>query len=458
MSRSRIFLLLCTGLTLCTGFVFHSSLQAADLFDRDPINYLTSTPNDPVARIQAELDAGQRQLKYDPQQGYLPALLEALEIPVSSQGLVFSKTSLQQRFISPESPRAIYFNDDTYVGWIPHAKVLEISTVDPKLGGIFYTLDQREADAPILERKTHECLQCHSTSHTRDVPGHLVRSVFATKTGRVNFGMGTHLVDDQTPFDDRWGGWFVTGTHGTAKHLGNNFVETVNDDDTEFDAATGSNIKDLSPFLNTERYPSPHSDIVALLVLEHQTQMHNALTQANYYGQLALHDETLIKSMLAQSSVNESGDAADNAPIEEYERSESIQRRIDNAARRLVQALLFKGSAPFTSPIMGTSDFAKEFVAQGPFDSEGRSLRQLDLQNRILKYPCSYLIYSDAFDKLPAPVKESAYQQLWDILTERNKDDDYAHLDSDQRQAILEILQQTKTDLPPYWKKAGSDS
>ncbi|MEZ6046612.1 MAG: hypothetical protein R3C11_13770 [Planctomycetaceae bacterium] len=423
-------------------------VRAEDLYDREPINYLTATPDDPISRLQDNIDNGKVKLQYEPEQGYLKSVLEALEVPVSSQGLVFSKTSLQQRFISAFTPRAVYFNDDTYIGWVQHGTVLEISTVDPHLGGVFYTLPQEEVEQPRFKRQTHECLQCHATHNTRDVPGHLVRSVFATRQGRVNFGMGTHRLDDQTPFQNRWGGWYVTGQHGALEHLGNNFVTAANESDDEFNRAGGSNITDLSTFFNVERYLTPHSDLVALLVLEHQTQMHNILTQSHYYGQFALRDEEIIKTMVDQLN------ASNKETQEVYVRTESIQRRIDNAAERIVQSLLFVKAIEFENPVSGTSSFTAEFNQRGPVDSQGRSLRTLDLEKRLFKYPCSFLIYSSAFDSLPAPVLESVYRQLWEVLTNQNQSEEFAHLDSETRQAILNILLETKNGLPPYWREA----
>ncbi|MCA9039899.1 MAG: hypothetical protein KDA65_06065 [Planctomycetaceae bacterium] len=444
MSRLALFCFLISGLML-------PSLYAEDLHDREPINYLTTPPQDPIAHLQAELESGKKQLAYDQDKGYLPALLSALEVPQNSQSLVFSKTSFQQRLIHSQNPRAIYFNDDVYIGWVPTGDVLEISAVDPQLGAVFYILSQEQTDAPRFQRKNHECLQCHATSNTRDVPGHLVRSVYTTRSGRVNFGMGTFRVDDRTPFENRWGGWYVTGTHGTAVHMGNNFVSSVNEDDTDFDRTKGANIQELSSFFNVDRYLTPHSDIVALFVLEHQTQMHNVLTQANYYGKLALHDEAIIKSMLEQ---NAEVSSESNVP-QEYQRSDSIQRRIDNAAKRVVQSLLFCNEMKWEAPVTSESSFTPDFVTQGPFDIQGRTLRELDLQQRLFKYPCSFLIYSAAFAELPSPVLESTYRQLWEVLQGENQDEAYSHLDAASRQAILEILRATKTDLPPYWKEAG---
>jgi hypothetical protein len=117
-----------------------------------------------------------------------------------------------------------------------------------------------------------------------------------------------------------------------------------------------------------------------------------------------------------------------------------------------LQYLLFRGEAPITQKIAGTSGFAEQFSSRGPRDERGRSLRDLDLERRVFKYPCSYLIYSEAFDALPDPIRNHVWQRLWVILNGEDTSGDYSHLSSDDRQAILEILRATKQGLPDYWK------
>ena len=126
--------------------------------------------------------------------------------------------------------------------------------------------------------------------------------------------------------------------------------------------------------------------------------------------------------------------------------------RVDGAAEQLFKYMLFCDEVRLTDPIHGTSGFAEEFARRGPFDKKGRSLRDFDLRTRLFKYPCSYLIYSPAFDGLPASVKERTYRRLWDVLTGKETGKDYAHLSPADRQAIKEILIDTKPGLPEYWK------
>ncbi len=413
-----------------------SGAALGDEYDEPPIRYRDTQAVDPVARLKAKVDSGEVKLKYDEQRGYLPAVLEALEIPVDSQMLVFSKTSLQLRRISPKAPRAIYFNDDVYLGYCQSGDVLELSAADPQLGTVFYTISQFPAEKAQIERSNDRCLICHSSSRTDNVPGHLVRSLFVDNTGQPIFSAGSQSVDHTTPLEKRWGGWYVTGTHGEQKHLGNLLVpKGVRPYD--IDNANGQNVVKLDDQFDVGHYLVPHSDIVALMVLEHQTLVHNRLTKANFATRQALDYEAKLNEAL--------GEPADN-------RFESTTRRIQRAGDDLIEALLLVNETQLTEPIVGTSGFTERFSKQGPFDQQGRSLRQLDLTKRLFKYPCSYLIYSESFDKLPDEVLQYVWQKMWDILTAENPPEDFKHLSAEDRQAILEIIRDTKPNLPDYWQ------
>lgn len=409
---------------------------ASDPFELPPIEYSTATPGNAVARLQERIDKGQVSLDYDQRLGFLPALLEELEIPVESQTLVFSKTSLQRHRISPATPRAVYFNDDVYVGFCQKGDVLEVSVADPQLGAVFYTVDQTTSDKPQFLRETHRCLLCHASSRTDHVPGHLVRSLFVDAQGMPIFSAGSTSVDHTTPFEKRWGGWYVTGTHGDQKHVGNLVVRSRGNPH-EIDNTAGQNKTDLSGEANLQAYLSPHSDIVALMVLEHQTLTHNVLTQANFSARQALHSEAAMNRALGNA---------------EGERLESTTRRIGNAASRVVDAFLFVDEAKLTAPIRGTSGYAEHFASRGPNDKQARSLRQFDLQTRMFRYPCSYLIYSESFDALPTELRDAVYTRLWEVLSGGDTTEKYAHLSPEDRQAIIEILRETKTNLPDAWK------
>lgn len=412
-----------------------ASVPAADEFDRPPINYRDSTPDNCISRLQAGLDSGLQTLTFDTEHGYLKAVLASLSVPVESQMLVFSKTSLQRHRISPRTPRALYFNDDVYVGYCQSGDVLEVSAVDSQLGTVFYTLDQESSDEPRFERRVDNCLICHSSSRTGGVPGHVVRSLFVDAGGQPLFSAGSRSVDHTTPMKDRWGGWYVTGTHGSQSHVGNLITHTKRVSEP-VDNSQGHNVEDLSARFRVNRYLTPHSDIVALMVMEHQTLVHNRLTNAGHETRKALHYEQTMNEALG----NEPG-----------HRLESTTRRIHSAGDDLVEALLLVDEAPLSSAIRGTSGYAELFVKSGKRDKQERSLRDFDLNTRLFRYPCSYLIYSEAFDTLPAEMREYVWHRLWEVLTSEEPDKKFAYLSSTDRVAIVEILRDTKTGLPDYW-------
>lgn len=404
-------------------------------FEAKPICYETATTSNRVSELQEKLDSGELQLQHDPEHGYLKSILAALEIQPSSQMLVYSKTSFQLRRISKKRPRAIYFNDDAYVGWVQRGDVIEISVADDNLGAVFYTLEQVKADTPRFVRDRGQCMSCHSSSKTLGVPGHLVRSVFAKESGQPKYGSGTFTIDHRSDFRNRWGGWFVSGTHGDQRHMGN--VSAANKDTSQtYDRESGANVTNLKSFVDTDPYLGKHSDIVALMMLEHQSRMHNLITRANFETRSAHHSDISMNEIIGRPK--------------EY-RTDSSKRRINSVAEKLVAYMLYSEEHPLTSEIKGTSGFAEDFTRQGPFDSKGRSLREFDLRTRMMKYPCSHLIYSRSFDSLPAETKELVYEKLFVVLTNDDQSDRFAHLSAKDRRAIMEILVDTKEGLPHYW-------
>lgn len=388
-------------------------------FDEGIINYNQAQPTGPVARLQQRIDAGEVKLKYDSQFGYLPSLLELLKIPRASQTLMFSKTSFQRERISPKTPRALYFNDDVYVGFIPGSATMEVSMADPKLGAVFYTLTQSETNHPRFTR-TDQCLECHASAKSMGVPGHLLRSFMTEENGAVDANSGTSQIDDTTPLAERWGGWYVTGTHGKQTHRGN-LIGKADFERQEKDPNFAGNLADLRKFFETSAYLQPGSDIVALMVLEHQTHMHNFITRLNFETAITLHTYGHI-------------------------------RYLKHIEESFLKSLLFTEEAPLTNAVSGDAKFAEIFENTGPKDRLGRSLRQFDLQTRLFKYPCSFLIYSEAFESLPDVMKQDLYQRLYDILTRKDTNPEFQNVSAASRQAILEILRDTKPGLPEYWK------
>ena len=411
---------------------------AADDLNRPPIEYAKAPADNAVSRLQTRLATGKAKLLFDDDHGYLKSVLAALDVPESSQVLVFSKTSLQRDRISPRTPRAIYFNDDVYVGFCLRGEVLELSVADASLGTVFYTLDQEPDARPRFTRQTDNCLACHASSLTRGVPGHLVRSVTVDRGGTPFLSAGSFRTDHTSPFSERWGGWYVTGTHGKMTHRGNGFAPSKKAADEGFDNAAGQNVTALKDHFTTAMYPTPHSDIVALMVLEHQTEMHNRIARATIDVRSALHYNAELNKSFGEPPTH---------------RFDSTDSRIRSAADAVLKGLLFCEEAKLTDHVAGTTTFAKDFAARGPKDARGRSLREFDLTARLFQYPCSYLIYSEAFDRMPAEVRDLVLKRLLAVLTGRDTDKAFAHLTPDDRAAILAILRETKPDLPAEWRE-----
>jgi len=327
-------------------------------------------------------------------------------------------------------PRALYFNDQVTVGFVRTGDVLEFASLDPKQGVIFYTLDQNPSRHPRIERQDH-CLQCHQSGATLGVPGLLVRSITPDSKGVPVASAGGFVTDHQSALKERWGGWYVSGTAGNQSHMGN---MVALDSDTP---VSHENVTDLHSFFDTGAYLTPHSDIVALMTFEHETQMANLLTRVGWEARMAMAENRAMNQSFQEP---------------EGQIRPSTQRRVDSAVEELLEYMLFSGEAKLTAPVVGTSGFAEEFAKQSVRDSKGRSLRDFDLQTRLFRYPCSFLIYSDAFDSLPDIAKNRLYQRLYDVLSGKETGPRFAQLSSTDRRAILEILRETKKNLPAYWK------
>ncbi len=367
-------------------------------YGTDTIDYFNEDTADVLALWRQTVDLDTDPLKTHPSRGYLDGLLAALDIPISSQMLVFTKTALNPRLISPQTPRAIYFNDDVSIGWVPGAESLEIAAVDPERGVIFSTLAQphAEVERSLVFRREQRCLACHAGSATLKVPGGVIKSFHPDKNGKPIQGYSrvTHELD----FHKRFGGWYVTGRHGDADHRGNAFGEITK-------STHRMNLTRLDSLVDTSPYPSPHSDIVAQLVFHHQMHGWNLLIRAGMEHRL--------------------------------------NRRSD-VEEKLLRYLLFIDEAPLPAAVTGTSDFTREFTVRGKTDSQGRSLREFDLKTRVFRYRMSYLIDSQAFEGLPTPVQQRLAKRLADILTQPDCESPFDRLPFAERTAIWEILCDTK--------------
>jgi hypothetical protein len=412
------------------GIVCCDLASGIDQFELPPIEYSKATPDNRVTALEEALAKKEVNLSHEPRLGYLRDLLARLDIRDDTQMLVFSKTSMQRSHISPRTPRAIYFNDDSYVGYCQGGKVIEIAAADPRLGAVFYTVDQTNHEAPVIKRQTHSCLQCHGGAQTDNIPGLLVRSLFVSPSGLPILSEGSHRVDQTTPIEDRWGGWYVSGTHGEQTHLGN-FIVRDESAKRPWKNEDGQNVTDLGERFSVQNYLNPHSDIVALLVFEHQTHVHNLITQANFATRQALQYQRDFNKALGEP---------------ESSRLESTTRRIESAGEKLLEGLLMVDEAPLKGAFAGTSAFAKRFAEEGPFDQQGRSLREFDLEHRLFKFPCSYLIYSPDFNALPADMMSYLKKRLGEIVAGQGGEK-FAHLSPSDRESIAAILKDTKPEL-----------
>lgn len=392
----------------------------------------TGVTRDPIARLQARLDAGAVTLAHDSVLGYLPALLKALDIPVSSQVLVFSRTSLQTDRITPWSPRALYFNDDVYVGYVQESPFLEIGAVDPVKGGVFYTLPQEPRPRAAFQRETTTCLMCHSSKNaTGGVPGFMVLSTAADRHGYPITGVHEGSTSDVTPVAQRFGGYYVTGT---GPHAGNVYApllgHEVHDKPAfratfrlQFERADTNARQSLAGLFDTTAYLHGQSDVVALMVLTHQTVVHNLI--------MAVHEAA--REAIIEAQIGAVRHDSLQAPV-----TPRLRGAVDNLAR----ALLFVKAARLTAPLRGTTRFAQDFAQRGVRDRAGRSLSDFDLTQRLFKHPASFLIYSEAFDALPRMARRAVYARLAVILEGREPSD----LSAAERQAVTEILRETKPE------------
>ena len=365
-------------------------------------------PFNAIEALQARLDKGEAKLAFaEDGQGYLRSLLAALEVPEDSQVLTFTRSSLQFDKISPKSPRAIYFRDDIAVAAVHQGKLLELIVNDKRGGLAFYTLDAAKTDKPQLVEEGNTCAVCHGMVN-RFAPGWIVANISATTDGTPVFpdpAKPFDITEQSTPFELRWGGWYVTGNHGAMRHRGN--VAAL-DPNRPYDlsATDGLNITDLSDKFDTAQVLKLTSDIVALMVLEHQTGFANRVAVIN-----------------AQFRA---GVLAD----------------IDQSIDELASFMTFADEAPLPSPVKGNSGFDTVFARRGLRDAQDRSLRDFDLQTRLFRYPLSYMVYSTSFESLVPAAKTRLWQRLHEVLR-----------GSDRGRAAIAILAATKPDVPGDWKR-----
>lgn len=403
--RPRALLLIASALLIANVAI--AIAQRPDAYsgsrEHPAIGYNTTPANTVVDEVNRKLDDGSLKFTFDATSGYLRSALAALALPVESQMLVYTGTSLQAPKINMENPRAIYFTDTLAMAWVRGGVVLEVAAQDPRQGTIYYTLDQTPAGPPHFSRQL-SCLSCHLAWDTLAVPGPLVLSTFPRKTSR-DYANG-FAVDHFRDIRERWGGWYVTGRRAPMHHLGNLplFMPKEQDSPAPIKPTVEGRF-DLSG------YPTPYSDIVALMVLEHQSHATNLITRLDWEARVGHAD------------------------------------RVPSAINDLVDYLLFVDEAKILERIEGSSGYAERFQALGPKDAKGRSLREFQLDGRMMKYPLSYMIYVPAIEALPADVKAALFRRLQQVLMGDDASAKFGHLTPAVREAIVEIVRDTKPDL-----------
>ncbi len=424
--------LVAVGLSLCVLGILAAGVDAqrAGAFrgsTEDPaIKYSSAPLNNAVIEVNRKIEEGTLRLSSEGRSGFLRSALDALQIPVDSQLLVFSRASLQGKLINERNPRALFFNDRVALGWVRGGEIIEVAAHDESAGVVFYTLDQRtdSASGSPQFKRAFECLGCHLAGDTLGVPGFLMFS--STRPAQSQEFSLPRMVDHSDAMSRRFGGWFVTGSTGSAAHMGN--------DTPALDGRTSRELRSVDGLFDTDGYRTLSSDVVAHLVFTHQVGMANLLTRASWQARAA--DPMLHPPFTT-------------TPDEEAR----IAVMMSGIASEVVDYLLFVDETRLTDRVRGESGFAERFSATGPRDRKGRSLHELDLNRRLMKYPCSYLIYSPAFDALPPSAKDPIYTRLWEVLSGREQDERYrSALSLADRQAIVEILRDTKKDLPSYFQ------
>ena len=421
MSRRGTFTALVSGITLLGGSLVYSLPQRVftGSADHPAIEYSTRAPSDAVARLNQKIEEDQARLSFEGPSGYLRSVLDALGVSVESQTLVFSETSLQREHITKSHPRALYFNDSVAVGWVPGTDSIEFAALDPEQGVIFYQLSQTPQEKPQFVPGTR-CMQCHLTSFTGGVPGLFAMSMLPLSDDPNEYAQGWG-VDHRTPVEDRWGGWYVTAKQAPNQHLGNVPVHHV--ERSYGRAAAAPKLASVTGGFDTAPYPSAHSDVVALLVLNHQVAMTNLVTRLGWEARIAAHD-------------------APPGPTE-------VPDRVRETVNELVDYLLFVDEAALPSRVEGSSAFAREFASKGPRDGRGRSLRDLDLERRLLRYPCSYMIYTEAFDALPETAQAAVYERMWEILSGEETNQAYARPSNRAARSAGRTPPETRSITPP---------
>ncbi len=410
---------LLTGLLSVLGAVPAGAQSSYRDLDKPPHNYWSRPLQDPFSRLKADLEAGKVNLNRSSERAFVASLLKVLEIPASSQMLVFSTTSLQLRLISPSNPRALYFNDDLYLGYVPGGRI-EIVSMDPEVGGIYYIFDIPRGEQPLKLERSDRCMNCHASDDTGQVPGLVIKSVVPGPQGGSLTAFRLEQTGHGIPFEQRFGGWYLTGKHGITNHWGNLTGRLSAQGLATFPVQPGS-------AFSFARYPVATSDVLPQLLHEHQAGFVNRAVEAAYRIRTDLY---LSHDRLPAAQVKE----------------------LDEQAHLLTRYLLFADEVPLPAGgIGGDAVYKADFLRSRRAAQNGASLKDFDLQTRLFKNRCSYMIYSVTFQGLPMVLKQRVYAYLQAALKTEKPEAEYAYLSTSEKTSIRTILKETLTDLPAGW-------
>ena len=424
--RSLIFLL-----SLCASPA--GMAQFYNDYELEPHGYFSKDAKDPTTLLLKRIQRGEVVITEANGKPLVERFLKELKLDKDTQVLVFSKTSLQRRAVSYNNPRALYFNESVYLGWMPNGRI-EIASFDPELGPLFYFQRQLDDKTSPLFARTRSCLGCHAGDATNFLPGSLGRSVYPDQTGRSIKSLDDYRRSGHhIPLHDRYGGWFVSGNHGTMRHMGN-AIATRENGKVSIDREKFVNLEKLDRFFRTESYPAPGSNIAALLVFDHQVTMHHRLVEAAYRARQSLFDSKLDPGEMDVSKL------AKGRSVEEFMEGRD----------KVIDYMLFREEIAIPR-VSCDPGFRRAFTANRLPDQKKRSLKDLRLDGRIFENRCSYMIYSPTFEHLPSMLKGAIYRRIHEILTAKKPVEGFEHFEQDEKQRILEILHATKDDLPAGW-------